>query len=124
MNCDDCGIPISLPFPVTIYNQTFTSAIVGSNGTLSFGTAYDFAPTCMPVDAASYSIAPYWVDQFPVTSTCPTCGVFTAITGQAPPNRKFVVEWRNAYYPGNATPNLDYEVVLYETPPSPFSPNG
>ena len=44
--------------------------------------------------------------------------MFTAITGQAPPNRKFVLEWRNAYYPGNATPNLDYEVVLYEMPPS------
>ena len=63
MNCDDCGIPVALPFPVTIYNQTFTSAIVGSNGVLSFGTAYDFAPSCMPVDSATYSIAPYWVDQ-------------------------------------------------------------
>ena len=71
----------------------------------------------MPVDSATYSIAPYWVDQYPVTSTCPTCGVFTAITGTAP-NRAFVVEWRNAYFPGNATPNLDYEVVLHESPPS------
>ena len=43
MNCDDCGIPIPLPFPVSIYNQTFTSAIVGSNGTLAFGNPYDFA---------------------------------------------------------------------------------
>ena len=30
------------------------------------------------------------------------------------PNRIFDVEWRNAYYPGNATPNLNYEVRLFE----------
>jgi hypothetical protein len=119
MNCDDCGVSIPLPFPVTLYDQTYTSATAGSNGTLAFGTAYTgFGITCLPESAATYSIGPYWVDQYPVTATCPTCGVFTTTTGTAP-NRVFYVEYRNAYYPGNATPNLDYEVVLYETPPSP-----
>ena len=119
MNCDDCGIAIPLPFPVTLYGQSFTSATVGSNGMLAFGTALtDSGITCMPESAATYSIGPYWVDQLPLTSECPTCGVFTATTGTLP-NRILYIEWRNAYYPGNPTPNLDYEVILYETPPSP-----
>ena len=54
-----------------------------------------------------------WVDQYPVTSTCPTCGVFYATYGTAP-NRTFVVEWRDAYFPGNPTPNLNYEVIFNE----------
>src|SRR4029077_20878969 len=102
----------------TLYDQTYTTAMAGSNGMLAFGTPFtSFGITCMTETGATYSIGPFWVDQFPVTATCPTCGVFTTTTGTAP-NRKFYVEYRNAYYPGNPTPNLDYEVVLYETPSS------
>src|SRR5206468_7853751 len=61
----------------------------------------------------TYSIGPMWVDQYPVTSTCPTCGIFYTTEGVAP-NRIFDIEFRNAYYPGNATPNLNYEVRLFE----------
>src|SRR5205085_9635075 len=48
-----------------------------------------------------------------VTAECPSCGVFYATYGTAP-NRTFVIEWRDAYYPGNPTPNLNYEVVFNE----------
>jgi hypothetical protein len=119
IDCDDCGVTIPLPFPVTLYDQTFTSATAGSNGHLTFGTAYNgFGITCMPETTPTYAIGPFWVDQYPVSITCPTCGVFTTTTGVSP-NRIFYVEWRTAYYPGNPTPTLDYEVILYETPPSP-----
>ena len=37
-HCDDCTTAISLPFSVTLYDQTFTSATVGSNGIFAFGT--------------------------------------------------------------------------------------
>src|SRR5687767_11921736 len=30
-NCDDCVVGITLPFPVALYGQTFTSANVSSN---------------------------------------------------------------------------------------------
>src|SRR5438046_1809521 len=33
-HCDDCVTPLALPFPVTIYDQTFTTATVSSNGTV------------------------------------------------------------------------------------------
>ena len=32
LNCDDCGVAVTLPFPVTLYGQSFTTAHVGSNG--------------------------------------------------------------------------------------------
>ena len=92
INCDDCGVSISLPFPVTLYDQTFTSATAGSNGMLAFGTAFtSFGVTCLPESSATYSIGPLWVDQYPVTATCPACGVFTTVTGTAP-NRQFYIE--------------------------------
>ena len=114
INCDDCSLPVTFPFPVKIYDTTYTSAQAGSNGELGFGTDYaGFGITCLPNSIATYTIGPMWVDQYPVTSTCPTCGVFYATFGTAP-NRTFVIEWRDAYYPGNATPNLNYEVIFNE----------
>src|SRR5262249_55940698 len=40
-HCNDCGTQISLPFPVILYGQTFTTAVAGSNGHLTFGTPYN-----------------------------------------------------------------------------------
>jgi hypothetical protein len=37
-HCNSCGTDIILPFPVTLYGQTFNAAQVGSNGYLAFGT--------------------------------------------------------------------------------------
>ena len=49
-HCDDCTTVISLPFSVTLYDQTFTSATVGSNGIFAFGTNNNaFAGSCLPV---------------------------------------------------------------------------
>src|SRR5438128_2077955 len=36
-HCDDCTTPINLPFPVTLYGQTFNLANVSSNGNVQFG---------------------------------------------------------------------------------------
>ena len=114
INCDDCSLSVPFPFPVKIYDTTYNSALAGSNGELGFGTDYaGFGITCMPNSIATYTIGPMWVDQYPVTATCPTCGVFYATYGTAP-NRTFVIEWRDAYYPGNPTPNLNYEVIFNE----------
>ena len=38
-SCDDCSTVIALPFPVSLYGNTYTSAAAGSNGYLTFGTA-------------------------------------------------------------------------------------
>ena len=49
-NCDDCSTTVALPFSYTLYDQTYTSIDLSSNGTASF-TASVFAPfnnLCLP----------------------------------------------------------------------------
>ena len=117
-HCDDCSTPIALPFPVSIYGQTFTSAAAGSNGHLTFGTISNaFNPSCIPNSPANYTLAPYWTDQCTgdcLNVVCTGCGIFTSTTGVAP-NRIFNIEWRTAYYnSGGSGVRLNYEVRLFE----------
>src|SRR5205807_1796224 len=48
-NCDDCLVNISLPFAYTLYDQSFTTARLSSNGSLGFIQA-DINPAvgCLP----------------------------------------------------------------------------
>ena len=124
---DDVGTVITLPFSVTLYDQTFTSATAGSNGHLTFGTAQNgFGITCDPfgVSGATYALGPYWGDQCTAdcfNTTCPTCGIFTTTTGVAP-DRIFYVEYRTTYYglAGQNPDQLNYEIALYENGAPPF----
>src|SRR5262249_20133069 len=48
-NCDDCFNNVALPFPYTLYDQTYTSVNLSSNGTASFITAgAPFTNECLP----------------------------------------------------------------------------
>src|SRR5438128_4235800 len=118
INCDDCGADITLPFSVTLYGQSFTSAHVGSNGHCTFGTSNDtFTITCPPpfgLFGTTEVLAPYWVDQ--VTFNAGE-GVFTTTTGTAP-NRVFYIEWRSEYF--GSSDSLNYEIALFENGTPPF----
>ena len=111
-HCDDCTTVISLPFSVTLYDQTFTSATVGSNGIFAFGTNNNaFAGSCLPVPTVTYETMPFYRDQ---RTDCTACGIFTTTTGTAP-NRVFRVEYRTIYFgETSSTPTLNYEVNVYE----------
>jgi hypothetical protein len=123
-HCDNCGTLITMPFPVTLYDQTFTSATAGSNGQLSFGTPYDDSGiTCSPFGntTATYVMAPYWADQCTSNcgnTACTGCGIFTTTTGTAP-DRIFYIEFRTQYF-NQTTDVLDYEIALYENGTPPF----
>jgi subtilisin family serine protease len=114
-HCDDCDTVVTLPFSYTLYDQTFSSVAVGSNGHLTFGTNYIYYDTtCMPIAGVTYAIGPYWADQCTGPcdpSTCTGCGIFTSVSGTAP-NRIFNIEYRTNYYGTNIA--LDYEVRLFE----------
>ena len=85
-SCDDCSTTITLPFPVTLYNQTYTTASVSSNGQLNFGAPDSaFTNTCLPDAATTYTIFPYWDDQRTDTAGS---GIFTAQVGST-----FYIEW-------------------------------
>ncbi len=108
---DDVSTTITLPFAVTLYDQTFTTAQVGSNGTLSFGTFTNtYNNFCLPSAVATYEIFPYWDDQCTApcngnTVICTGCGIFTTQVGNA-----FYIEWRTNLQVDGTTEN--YEVVL------------
>jgi len=121
-NCDDCTTDIALPFSVPVYGTPFTSARVGSNGTVQFvpnQTKPFYFEQCLPVDPSSggtfdYTLFADYEDLMTMmtgTNTCPGCGIYTATVGTAP-NRQFVIRWNTTYFRQNGENN--FEVVLTE----------
>src|SRR5207247_509090 len=98
-----CVTTIALPFPYTLYDQSFTSVNLSSNGNAQFTTT-DLAWTnvCLPWTSHNYTIMPYWGDLYTLNAGF---GIFTSVSG-TPPNRIFNIEWRAHYYPGRGTAAL------------------
>jgi hypothetical protein len=125
-HCDDCNTPVTIPFPFQLYDQTYSSVNVSSNGRLDFVVPNEpggFITNCLP---APPNIGPYDFTIFPVwedmrtdfgLSGCASfpggnCGVFTSVSGTAP-NRIFNIEWRAVYFANNAA-TANFEARLYE----------
>src|SRR6478736_2432300 len=109
---DDTVTTVALPFPYTLYDQTFTSINLSSNGNAQFTTTdATFTNQCLPWTTHNYTIFPYWDDLYLVNSGF---GIFTSVSGTAP-NRIFNIEWRAQYFPGSGSAN--FELRLYEGQP-------
>src|SRR5439155_16209059 len=92
---DDMVVYIPLPFSYALYDQTFTSINLSSNGNAQFTTTdTTFTNQCLPWTTHNYTIYPYWDDLYLVNSGF---GIFTSISGSAP-NRIFNIEWRAQYF--------------------------
>jgi hypothetical protein len=128
-HCDDCATSIALPFPVSVYGQTFTAANVSSNGTLDLiGNAAPFTHGCLTLPNTLWNMAilAYQDDLrtdnlgFAGCAGFPggNCGVFTATTGSAP-NRTFYVEWRATHF-ADTTTSANFEAVFYENDTTRF----
>ena len=129
-HADDVDIQVTLPFPFTLYDQTFTSVLVSSNGRLDFVVANEpggYMTSCLPappfIGPYDFTIFPMWQDQrtdFGLTGCASfpggNCGVFTSVSGTAP-NRIFNIEWRTVYFADN-TSTANYEARLYENDPN------
>ncbi len=115
-HCDDCVTGIDLPFSFKLYDSSFTSVSLSSNGNAQFATASgELANDCLPSAAiTSYAIFPLWDDQL---TTGTGEGIFTSVTGIAP-NRIFNIEWHTEYYDSSQLAN--YELRLYKSPPGQF----
>jgi Bacterial Ig-like domain len=107
---DDTVVTIPLPFSYTLYDQTFTSINLSSNGNAQFVTnSTAYINECLPSPTInSYAIFPYWDDLYTGNSGF---GIFTSISGSAP-NRIFNIEWRAQYFPGSGS--AGFELKLYE----------
>src|SRR5678809_529127 len=107
---DDTVTTIALPFSYTLYDQSFTSINLSSNGNAQFTTTdATFTNVCLPWATHNYSIYPYWDDLYLVNSGF---GIFTSISGTAP-NRIFNIEWRAQYFPGSGSANFELRSVSY-----------
>jgi len=121
---DDVVTTVVLPsgFSYTLYDQTFNSINLSSNGNAQFTTTdAAFTNICpLPWLNHNYTIFPYWDDLrtdnlgWAGCAAYPNglCGIFTSVTG-SPPNRIFNIEWRAVYF-ANTAGHANHELRLYE----------
>jgi hypothetical protein len=126
---DDGDTAVSLPFTFQLYNQTFNSINVSSNGRLDFACINEpggFQSMCLPASPLicpfDYTVFALWTDLRTdiVGEGCANfasgCGVFASVSGSAP-NRIFNIEWRAVYF-NDHTQTANFEVRLYESDPN------
>lgn len=107
----DDQILVDLPFPFTLYGETYESMWVTTNGTMAFDSDFpSWFNTAIPnPESPNAALYPLWDDLSGAGS------VLTATVGNAP-NRQFVVEWRDfGFYYGSGDDIASFEVVLHET---------
>ncbi|HVU65088.1 MAG TPA: hypothetical protein VHC70_13995, partial [Phycisphaerales bacterium] len=124
---DEAMTSITLPFPVSVYGNTYTSAYVSSNGYIEFGSDGQFYQnSCLPLSNTDYStfisassptvvaILPFWTDLSTYNPLSPDNGkgVYTEVLG-TPGSQDFVVEWR-AFANGLTDSTVFFEVIFHE----------
>jgi hypothetical protein len=116
-NCDDCAVPIALPFPVNFYETTYTSLTANSNGNLQFnGSNSTVTNTCLPAAGFGPTIFAYWDDLN--AESCEGCGIYTSLTGD-PGEQVFTIEYRSMSF--DTFVPVNFAVVFYEADPNTFS---
>jgi len=120
---DNVVTTIPLPFSFMLYDMSFTSVSLSSNGNAQFTTT-DIDPNnvCLPWTTHNYTIFPYWDDLRTDNNTPPwagctgypggTCGIYVSVSGSAP-NRIFNIEWRAVYF-NNTDQRANFCLALYE----------
>ncbi|HEX6076854.1 MAG TPA: S8 family serine peptidase [Micromonosporaceae bacterium] len=109
---DDVITTVTVPFPVSLYGTSYTSATVSSNGWLSFvaTTSSVYSNTTIPNSATpNAAVYPFWDDLY----LDATSGVYTGVTGSAP-NRTFIVEWRDVVFYSNRTARISFVAMIGE----------
>ena len=119
---DDGAAALALPFAFQFYGTPYSFACVSTNGALYFmpsagacsGFETDFANTdiaaaAVPLDKPA--VLPFWTD---LTFQVPGAGAIYYQTVGAAPNRRFVVQWENAFPQGAANP-VTFQAILTET---------
>jgi hypothetical protein len=112
---DDDRMLLNVGFPFSFYGNSYTSVCVSSNGLVSLGSCntLDFANQDMSATAPSGdypTIAPLWFD---LTFAVEGAGAVYYQTLGEPGDRRFVVQWQNAYVL-NGTKGITFQVVLSE----------
>jgi subtilisin family serine protease len=110
---DEDSIPVALPFPFIYYGQRYDTVYVNTNGLVHFVPVPMFSflgfntpiPDSFPPNAAIYAL---WDDLFVANGG----SIRTEAVGSAP-NRRFVIEWRDASFWDDPS-RASFEIVLHE----------
>jgi hypothetical protein len=109
---------LDLPFSFTLYGTSHSKYWITSNGQLGFGNTVGgslFGHATCPLPSSSFStpiVLVYSADL--VNQIDPGTGICTATTG-TPPNRKFVVTWKDAsFYDAWGTSWVTFSAILNE----------
>ncbi|MFF8511675.1 S8 family serine peptidase [Streptomyces sp. NPDC015492] len=109
---DEDARTISLPFPVTHYGVSYTSASVTTNGLVNFlqPRLGDYVNTALPTAARPNGVvAAFWDDLVLDKKS----SVQTATTGTSG-TRKFAVVWNNASIAADSSVRISFEAVFDE----------
>jgi hypothetical protein len=110
---DDAVTQVGLPFPVTFYGPSYSSAWVDTNGILTFVNPNGSHPansSTVPSPAPPNGmIAAFWDDLVVDSAASVSIGTI----GSAP-SRQFVVEWYNVYRADAPSERVTFEIVFDE----------
>jgi glucose/arabinose dehydrogenase/PKD repeat protein len=110
---DDVIGQITLPFPVTLYGTSYTTAWADTNGVLSFinpnRSDTNFATHIPNAAAPNAVIYPFWDDLY----VDGQASIQTATIGSSP-NRKFVIEWHNVTFYNDRQSRVNFEIIFTE----------
>jgi hypothetical protein len=110
---DDKIKQITLPFAVTLYGTSYTSAWIDTNGLLELAnpgsSAVNFNTQIPSSAKPNASIYAMWDDLIADSSST----ILTSTVGTAP-NRQFIVEWRNLEYFNDKNSRVSFEIILTE----------
>ncbi|MFF5010923.1 S8 family serine peptidase [Streptomyces phaeochromogenes] len=109
---DEVTAKIDLPFAFPLYNEVYRSGRLASDGYLGFQPhlVWPFNKPLPDKTDPNAAIYPFWDD----VKLDSTSKVYTKTLGEAP-NRRFVIEFRDATMFSASWVRVDFEMVLHET---------
>jgi hypothetical protein len=112
---DDAYAPVNLPFPVTHYGNTYSTAWVDANGLLAFTDPGESSSDAWPIpslrspEEPNNAIYPFWHDWI----IDDKASVRSATRGTAP-QRQYVVEWRNVASYEDPNTRVSFQLIMDE----------
>ncbi|CAF1335188.1 unnamed protein product [Rotaria sordida] len=109
---DDASLPLSLPFSISLYGYSTSTASVQSNGCVCLGSCSNsWSNSALPSGSFSDPTAfGLWDDLYIYAGTSQT--VYYATTGTSP-NRTLVFEFYTAHY-SSSTRYFHFQIIFYE----------
>lgn len=108
-NRDDSVAEIQLPFSFTLYDGSYTTAYVSTNGLITFGSPESsYSNGNLTGSPSSATIAVFWDDQATGSD-----GVFWEVRGDIG-SQRLIVQWQNASYLSGGASTLRYQATLFE----------